>query len=484
MSHLAGTPSASARPAWSVFARLLCAFALLQCLFAGSVSAQAVRPAQPAEPARVGEIAMAMGDVTRVTAGSAAPLRVGDPVREGDEFLSGAGGYLYVRTVDAGFISLRPNSRLRFEVYRFDAADPTASRIRLVLEKGVMRSISGQAVKAARDKYRLNTPVAAIGLRGTDFSVYTDAELTRVTVRQGGVVMSPLGGACNPGGFGPCEGGNARDLMAERPDALLQLRRGDPVPALLESGRQPQAPDRIAPPLPGENGAGGGSASGGNGKGESQKLALENGPSLTPRLIDHEARVADDLDTLIESRGGAVRPDTPPVTTPVAPPSIEWGRWRDVATAGPGVSLDALVAGGRKIEAMNALYALVRDPSAPVSLPRAGVFNFQLAAHDGYLYNAATGAAVPSAVGEASLSIDFDRSQFATRLTLSADGKTGLVDAKGTVYPTGEFVYDLLRSRGVVNGVVGGATGTEAGYLYHTAIDLNRQFVGATLWRR
>ena len=34
-----------------------------------------------------------------------------------------------------------------------------------------MRSITGQWGEAARDRFRLNTPIAAIGVRGTDFIV-------------------------------------------------------------------------------------------------------------------------------------------------------------------------------------------------------------------------------------------------------------------------------------------------------------------------
>lgn len=45
-----------------------------------------------------------------------------------------------------------------------------------------------------RKHYRMNTPVAALGGRGTDFSVLTDANVTLAVVRGGGIVMTPFGG--------------------------------------------------------------------------------------------------------------------------------------------------------------------------------------------------------------------------------------------------------------------------------------------------
>lgn len=487
-------PSSPVRPAGSVAVACLAAvFALALLLFAGAAGAQ--------QGALVGEVAMAMGDVVR-TSGGASPatgapasgrLRAGDTIHEGDQIVSGADGHVYIRSVDGGFVSLRPNSRLRFEVYRHDPANPAQSRFRVVLEQGVLRSISGDGVKAARERYRLNTPVAAIGLRGTDFSVYADAEVTRVVVREGGVVMTPFGGGCTPGGFGPCEGGNARDLFANQA-SLMQLRRGEAMPSVLDAGRQP-GPDRIAPPLPDENGAAGKPGKTSD-KGGVQHAANGNGGdpgigALPLQGVDQEARVSD----LIESSVGGQLPGSGdsgagpgtgpgPVDPGSGRPAIEWGRWRDLASAGPGVSLESLVQGGRKIAALNSLFALVRDPAVGGNLPRAGVFSFQLAAHEGYLYNASTKSAVASKVGESSLTIDFDQGRFSTRLGLSSGIRSAVLEAEGRVYGTGELVHDISRSNGAVSGVVGGPDGTQAGYLYTRTIDANRQFVGATLWQR
>lgn len=40
--------------------------------------------------------------------------------------------------------------------------------VRFKLETGVARAISGTAAESAKDRFRLNTPLVAIGVRGTD----------------------------------------------------------------------------------------------------------------------------------------------------------------------------------------------------------------------------------------------------------------------------------------------------------------------------
>lgn len=109
-------------------------------------------------------------------------LALGDAVAEGDEIATGKDGYVYLRTVDNGLLILRPSSRARIVTYHVDRQNPANTRIKFELLSGVARSVSGEAVKLARQNFRFNTPVAAIGVRGTDFTVYTDQQTSRKSV--------------------------------------------------------------------------------------------------------------------------------------------------------------------------------------------------------------------------------------------------------------------------------------------------------------
>ena len=143
-----------------------------------------------AQAAAAGEVSFVAGIVQASAGGPARDLKVGDVVSQGDALVTGATGHLHIRTVDKGFLALRPNSRARIELYEFAPGNPAGTRIRLTLDAGVMRSVSGEGAQAARQNFRLNTPVAAIGIRGTDFSVSTTDALTRAVVRSGAIVVA------------------------------------------------------------------------------------------------------------------------------------------------------------------------------------------------------------------------------------------------------------------------------------------------------
>jgi len=189
------------------------------------------------------------------------PAVDGGSVGEGQMLSTGADGFLYVKTIDSGLFILRPNTKARIVTYHVDDKNPANTQVKLELLSGVARSKSGNAVKQARQNFRFNTPVAAIGVRGTDFTVFTDNDTSRVAVISGAIVMSGFAGSCRPDGAGPCEGSTSRELSAAQRGQLLQLQRGQATPQLLQSS--PLSPDQVSPPRPDEPLAHAGSTGGG-----------------------------------------------------------------------------------------------------------------------------------------------------------------------------------------------------------------------------
>jgi hypothetical protein len=110
------------------------------------------------------------------------PATQGAPVEEGQMLTTGVDGYIYVKTADNGLFILRPQTKARIVTYHIDQQNPANTRVKFELISGTARSRSGDAVKQARQNFRFNTPVAAIGVRGTDFTVVTDDDTSRVSV--------------------------------------------------------------------------------------------------------------------------------------------------------------------------------------------------------------------------------------------------------------------------------------------------------------
>ena len=200
-----------------------------------------------------GSVSFVIGDASVVGEdGKARTVARGENVNAGQILQTGATGHIHLRMVDGAFVSIRPQSRLRIEDYHYDAANPANNRIKFVLEKGVARSITGRAGEVAKENYRLNTPLAAIGIRGTDFVVQATDDITRVTVQSGAVVMAPLAGDCLASALGPCKSAASRVLTAAMRDAYLELRNRNEAPLLVPAEKALESPNLVAPPRPEE----------------------------------------------------------------------------------------------------------------------------------------------------------------------------------------------------------------------------------------
>ncbi len=153
----------------------------------------------------VGEATLVIGQARIIAAdGTRANAHPGSPVRVGDRIETQAGGHVYLRFVDGANLSVRPQSRMLIESYSHNPQQPQLGAIKFKLDEGTARSITGAWGEAARERFRLNTPVAAIGVRGTDFTVRTESERTTATVYTGAIVLAPLANGCATS-VGPCQ---------------------------------------------------------------------------------------------------------------------------------------------------------------------------------------------------------------------------------------------------------------------------------------
>ncbi|MDC0221440.1 FecR family protein [Gammaproteobacteria bacterium] len=131
-------------------------------------------------------------------------LSTGTLLYEGDLLKTESSGHIHLQLRDSGIVSLRPNSELQIEVFKFDEENPEASAVKFNLLKGTTRSVSGKAAESAKHRFRLNTPIAAIGVRGTDFVVSATSNSLMALVNQGEVVVAPFSAQCSAQGIGPC----------------------------------------------------------------------------------------------------------------------------------------------------------------------------------------------------------------------------------------------------------------------------------------
>ncbi len=119
--------------------------------------------------APVGRVQFVAGIVNLESAGRAVrPLQKGDAIEEGDAVITGRHGQAQLLMFDDAIIAVRPDTRLLFETYRYSGkADGTEQGI-MALVRGGFRTITGLIGRARPGAYRVTTPTATIGIRGTD----------------------------------------------------------------------------------------------------------------------------------------------------------------------------------------------------------------------------------------------------------------------------------------------------------------------------
>lgn len=424
----------------------------------GAAPALASSPAAPAAAPAPGAAADPAAVIARVSfvVGQAALVRPGEErqpidrglaLREGDRLVTGDDGMVMMIFVDQGRIALRPGSELVIRRYRYDASGVADADLQLDLVRGTVRQISGAAAHRQPERYRLNTPVAAIGVRGTDFLARTDDEAVRTYVAEGAITVQPHDGS---------------------QEALLS-RAGEGA-ALLELGD-------------------------GRVRRESLQLAdLEQNfrIDLAPAVSTADDASAGGRDVLVR-QAPAVPPDHLPdslasrrATEAVPlPAALVWSRSsidRSVLPVSMLQPYEAASSGRHVTVGDPGSYSLWRSGAADATMASGlnGTVDFALA--EGEAFVQAPGLAAQAArISQPQLRIDFDRARFETGLLLSAQS---LPDQQLQV--GGDLRRDGVFTGSAPDQRVAGALsldGARAGYLFQVDADAGA-WRGVTLWGR
>jgi len=392
----------------------------------------------------VGETMFVTGQVWANSGSGQKPLETGNRLADGTSLQTGPNGYAYIRMTDGGFFILRPNSKARIVNYFTDLSTPSNSKLRLDLESGNVRAISGEAAHRAPDSFRLNTPIAAIGVRGTDFTVSTTADNTRVTVAEGVVVVDKLGEGCLAVTFGPCSSIFAQVLRASDMQSLEVLRN---EPALRRETLEDNKNSAIS----------------------------SNKTTLTPYANASAESVSERLNQVSTSR---IVPDA-------LTQQIFWGRWRTVDKLMPSGSVSD---GLKNNEGFSdgLLFSMWREAGSTPTLAQSGQWNFQLSGYESYFVVGKPGewTALPTQIKDASLSIDLVQRAFSTKLTTFNENASANLFAKGSVDNNGQFLWELPGSNMSVRGMLAGKDGNQAGYIYNTQLGPMIWATGVTSWKR
>ncbi len=137
-------------------------FAMLGiCLVAG------IDPASAQAPTRVGEAAVVKNEVLRVAASSTSQINVGDGLLRDEVVRTGLDSATRLVMADSTNLSLGPNATLKLDRTVFDDEHHYRD-VAVRLTSGTFRFVTGNSEKAA---YKITTPLATIGVRGTELDI-------------------------------------------------------------------------------------------------------------------------------------------------------------------------------------------------------------------------------------------------------------------------------------------------------------------------
>ena len=425
--------------------------------------------------APVGKVTLVLGQATLVSSnGVTSSLQKGSSVKPGDRIETAGGGHVHIRFVDDALVSVRPSSRLIIEEYEYNPAKVLESQVRFKLETGVARAISGAAAESAKERFRLNTPLVAIGVRGTDFVVNSQLDQTTAHVNQGAIVMAPLGAGCQASALGPCNTSAATLVSAQMGNVLAEYKDGLGQPELkpyfVRSTYFAAAPDPDAR----------------SAKSPANPAKVDVAAKPDNSVIQVTSVVSGGIFTAaVEELPHVPGPVEPPVMppTPPAPPALVWGHWVKPTGSGDFSEPFRVAALGRDVTVGNNDYVLYRTPSDPgltTIQPSLGTVGFQLQqAHA--LFRPWGGVNQEATAGTGTLSINFATRQFQTQLELNhAAAGAHTLTSQGVVLSDGMFGGATATQK-----VIGATTldGKNAGYMFEKNVD-SGVFNGITLWAR
>jgi hypothetical protein len=437
----------------------------------------------------VARVSLAVGEATLFKPnGASSVLARGVELSEQDRVVTGKSGMVMLVFSDQGRVAIRPESELVIRKYEDDPSGQ-ATQLQLDLMRGTVRQISGQAAQRQPDRYRLNTPIAAIGVRGTDFLAKATQGSVQTYVHEGAITVQPMQMGQSVGAqmlsvagqshylLARAEGAvELRHVVAEETERTFGIRLGKPTVVAAQQGGASGTPARSEAAA------------------DTPLLAQATTASRGGWVSTSEPHT---VESIRPATDGGTPSATAPVLPPVQPPVVDagppplpevvalprqlvWGRFSD-ANQLP-LSLPeayAQASKGRQVTVGElGSYALWREGATTLA-PLRGTADFAMAAGEGNY--SAGGQTTALSLSQPLLQVDFDRMQFSTRLSMvAANVPAAQLNVSGKINTEGVFLGKTADQRvaGALN-----ALGTEAGYLFQLNAPTG-VYNGLTLWTK
>ncbi|HQT03971.1 MAG TPA: FecR family protein [Thiotrichales bacterium] len=397
-----------------------------------------------AEEVVIGSVTYSVGEVSHPQ---------GTQVRVGERLITAEGAQLHLQFIDQAKLVLRANSSLLIEAYRYDPTNPSNHRVKYRLESGMVRSLTGLAGEQNKSSFRLNTPLAAIGIRGTDFVVSTNDEQTRVAVISGAVSVSALNDVCMAAGFGACETSQQRvEAIANSVVNAVEVLKSNNQIQVNPSDWMPEAIRLLKR----------------HDYSKDAPIEMSMDSFLAKKVIAEQQAIQSSDRVQINAY------------------NVHWGRWKEVVSSDQSLlSAAQLLANQFLPVAANQTFGLFVAPNlAEVPLPITG--QVALSPAQAQVYYRIDNQLTAGVLDKATLDIDFAQHTFNTTLAVKQHNSAAadLLTAAGRIYSNGVFSSQPQFSNSQVSGMVVNG-GNNVGMLFEQhKTDSSSSITGGIWWQK
>jgi len=446
--------------------------------------------------AAAGRVEFAVGDVTIAgTDGVQRSLQRGAQLDSGQTIRTNQ-GRVQVRMTDGSYISLQPNTEFGIKEYRFEGKTDGTESAFYSLVKGAMRTVTGLVGRVNRNAYRVATPTATVGIRGTGGLIQVQPDGSTLVQGTSGIwfLANPSGSIDIPAGVSGLAPADPKQPPQESSIAPL----AGPMPPLnlpgyvqgeqtTSTGEPVITPPGTTPSLVLTSGGGYAVAMAFSDAVNNPVLAFGSNATATfdaaGRMIDVPNLQFGDFYTL-----GAGGSHADFGTDGI----LAWGRWigpATVDTCGDGCSVSV------NYGANQGLHYVIGAPTAV--MPQSGLATYALLGATRPTYT--DGSSAPGTL-TGSLSVDFGQFTVGTNLNVAmSDGKGyaigGSAQITGSLFSATNFsgltVSGTAGSacssgcNALVSGFFAGASAERAGLGYHISDSLaNKNVVGAAAFTK
>lgn len=175
-----------------------------------------------ADATTAGVFQFVVGDVRIVGAGTERAARKGALINVGELVATAERSTAQIKMGDGAIVVVQPRSRLTVAEFHYSGVEDGSERVVFRLEQGGFRSVTGAIGHTHKSSYSIETPIAHMGVRGTDHESY----------------YFPPGGSENPGAYNKVNTGltfirTGAGEVVIAPNQVGFVRSAQEAPALL-----------------------------------------------------------------------------------------------------------------------------------------------------------------------------------------------------------------------------------------------------------